>query len=653
MGMIGKDISSPKGDKDEAVTKLFAELERGIKRRRTEETRWEHNEKFDNMRQWGGELGEGDQITVNKLGAYIRDYRARVCYNDPRVKLTPKTSDGWSPISVPIAGVGGQPELDEMGMVKTKQVIPAKAKEALVNGILSAPMQNLQQTSGLLTKAGIIGYGVLKCGFRPIFETEQEPEGEQIIPIRDNKLDISGFKRNRFDGSIMEDDNGRFIDRNSDPVWEDFFVRWVPYRSIIIDPDGGNYWEDHRWVAEEELRSLEEVKNDPLFKDTKELEASGMRTDGDDEMFSTDTNGSDWSDSKSDPEKSDLKMVRLFHVYDMVNERYKVLADGYGKALRDVTWAELKISDHPYSDFRPNQIMGEFYPRPPATDLSPINEWYNIARQMEYKAMRNSVRKAFVRKGTMNAANLEQFTNDDDLAVVELDIPSQRPLSDAILPYTPPPVNAAIYGNSQKIAQDFDEVGGMSGESRGVASSNTATQVNYIESGSTGRIDHDRKIMAETWRRIFKKLIDYIDANMTTERAVMLQGTDGQVFQALIDPDMIAGDFDVDVDFEDMAPVNSGMQAAGRVQIAQIAGQAPHLFTSEPLVRGWLEPYGIKDQGFVDALVQASQMQMQMLMMQGQQAPGPVPEAGAPTSEADAISQSAAGQQAPRMQGAS
>ena len=98
--------------------------------------------------------------------------------------------------------------------------------------------------------------------------------------------------------------------------------------------------------------------------------------------------------------------------------------------------------------------------------------------------------------------------------------------------------------------------------------------------------------------------------------------------------------------------LKAAMQAAGRAQVAQIAGQAPWLFMDEALARGWLEPYGIKDQNFIDALVGAAQMQMQMMMMQGQQGSTPVPEAGPPQSEADAVSQTAAGQQVPRMSSA-
>jgi hypothetical protein len=654
--MIGNDVSSIKGDKEDFVEQWNARLQRGIKRRREEEDRWTHNESFEDLKQWhdaNGSLvsGQGDQITINKLGSYIRNYRAQVAYNNPRAKLTPKTSDAWEPIQVPIAGPGGQPALDPNGQVMTREVVPTKAREALLNNIVGASEQNIQQTSGLLTKAGILAWGPLKVGYRPVFESDHKIDGEQKIPIRDGRLDLSGFEKNRIDGSLIEDDDGRLIERTQIPIWEDFFIKFVNYRNIIIDPDGGNYWDDHSWVCEEEIRDLSEVKADKLFKNTKDLKASGYRADDNvNENFSA--SASEWSKTE-DKGRSDGEdpVVRLFHIYDIMNRRYYVLADGHGEALRDVSWNEIGIVDHPYVDFRPSEIIGEFYQRPIASDLAPINELYNIARSYELQAMGRSTRKTFTRKGALDTIELEKFTNDEDMAVIEVDIPRSQPLNDVLLPFTPPPVSDAIYGNVVRIGNDFAEIGGQTDEARGKASADTATQVQAMEGYSAGRVEHDRKILAETWRRAFKKLNDAIDRHMTKERAIQVQGTDGQTFQALVDPDMIAGDFDVEVDFEELGKPNTAMQSAERARIAQIAGQAPHLFMSEPLVRGWLEPSGITDQNFINALVEASQMQMQMMQMQAMGANSPQPNAGPPTSEAEAIAQSGAGQQVPRQSG--
>lgn len=648
------DVRKPnQGKSDDKVCKWLDEIQRGIKRRRKEEPRWDQVEKYDDLKHYDEEPASDDNVTVNKLGSFIRNYRAATCYNDPRVKLTPRTSDGFEPVQVPIVGPDGTPELDEMtGAVKTRGVVRATLRQDMINDIMASPKSSTQQTGALITKAGVTGWGCLKSYYKPIIETPPEPEGEQVIPVTDGKLDLSGFARNKVDGSLVEDDNGRLVQRSSIPVNEDFGICWVNYRNMIIDPDGGNYWDDHRWVCEEEIRTLAEVKADPLFKNTEDLGPSGRRVeDGDNDLEWTHSPGSDWSKPKDEQAEDPKNVVRLFHLYDLINKRYIVLADGHGDFLRNVSWDELKIVDHPYADFRPNQILGEFMPRPLGSDLAPINKWYDIARRYELRAMKRSNRKGFVRKGVLSAAAMEQLTNDEDMAWVDMDIQKHEALSDQILPFTPPPVNDALYANSKMISMDFDEVAGMSSESRGAAKADTATQVNVMEAHSGTRIEHDRKVLAETWRLAFKKLNDLIDANMTTERAVRLMGEDGVAFVGLVDPDMIAGDFEVSVDFKDMAPPNTAQQAAGRTQIAQIAGQAPHLFISEPLVRGWLEPFGLdRDQAFIEALVEASKMQMQVLAMQAQQAPGPVPEAGAPESEADALRQNAGGNQVPRMQ---
>ena len=145
---------------------------------------------------------------------------------------------------------------------------------------------------------------------------------------------------------------------------------------------------------------------------------------------------------------------------------------------------------------------------------------------------------------------------------------------------------------------------------------------------------------------IFKKLDDSLDANMTQPRAVNIQGTDGQAFTALIDHEMIVGDFDIDIDVEDMAPKNSGMESAQWIQASQVVGVSPWLVSDEILARTYCEKFGIKDDKYVQAIAQAAQaniaMQQQAMM----------PEAPPPTNEADAISQTAAGGQVPRMSSA-
>lgn len=645
--MIGRPVKQFSGAADDGVKWWMHQIDRGIKLRKEEETRWEHNESFEDLKQWGGEFGTEDEVTVNKVGSWIRSRRAALSYKNPRAKVTPKTTDGWEPIPVPVMGPDGTPKIDEMtGQVEVRLVLKHKVRESLLNNISSNPMFGFRKTISRLIKAGSLGYGVLKVGYRPIFETAYRKDDlEQKVKITPDGIDFSGYMTNPVTGQPILDDDGNLIDRTKIPAHEDWFIDWTHYRHMIIDPDGGNDHYRHCWVAQEYVRPLVDVKEDPLFKNTKDLEATG---DLNTEDMSRIAPTPEWFD-ESDKERS--KQIRLFEIWDFRNDRLIVLADGYGKALRDVP-IPVGAKYGPFVFYRPNEIIGaeeKFYPRPPVSDLAPINDEYNKARQQQLRAMKKSNRKILTKEGALDTVNLDKLTNGRDMEVVKVKVDGNYGIGDALVQLSSPPVNEALYRNIDQISQDFDEVGGMPGEDRGVASSNTATGVNRMAAGSGSRLAFDRDDLAECLREAFKKLDDSIEANMTIERAIQIVGEDGQAFTAIIDADMIAGDFDVDIDIEDMIPVDSAQQAALKVQVMQIAGQSPWLFSDEELAVGWGKEFGLKDINFLKALSRGAQQQMQMAMAPQQPM---VPEAPPPGNEADAMAQTGAGMQAPNMQGA-
>lgn len=641
--MIGRDVKQFSGDSDEGVRWWFTQLDRGIKRRRREEKRWDLYESFANGKQWwDGETkldyGGGDQVTVNKVRSYINTHRASVAFKNPVAKFTPRTPSGYEPIQVPVMGQDGTPQTDQMGQVVTRGVIPSKARENLFNDIISQPLFGLAQMIDRADQAAILGYGAAMVGYRPMFETAPKTEGEQMIPVGpDGQLDFSDYKLNQVTGLPVEDADGRLIRKSHLPVWEEWFIDWVSYRDIIIDPDGENDFMRHRWVAIEEVRYLDDVKADPLFENTEELQATGDY-DGEDHrrLFE------EWLEGEDEEDKA--KLVRLFHVYDFVKDKYLVLADGHGKALSDKTTPS-GITHSPLAMLRYQEILGEFYNHPKAADLVPINQWYNNSRRMEYIGSKASIRKPIIAKGKFDTANLDKLKSDVDMEFVFMNQDSAYPGESPISVFTPPPVNPSVYRASAAANADFDEMAG-SPEARGVASADTATQSNNLKEGEDARNSYERVQMKNWLVVLFKKLNDSIDANMTVERAVEIEDVEGQVFTALVDQDMIAGDFDIEIDVQEMAPTNSMQSAAMKQQLWTTLGQTPFLASNEVLARGICEDVGIKDENFIKALVQAAQMQIAMLQAQAQPT---VPEADAPKDEAQAVSQTGAGTQTRSM----
>ena len=640
--MIGKDVKQFDGDADKGVRWWFTQLDRGIRRRRKENDAWDRNEKFANGKHWEKDFGSGDQVMVNKVRSYINTHRASVAYKNPRAKFKPRTPAGYRTMEVPVMAAGGGPERDPAtGAIMTRTILPYKARERLFNDIISQPLFGLTETIDRVDQAAILAYAAAATGYRPIFETAPKKDGEQKIGVNpDGSLDISEYVPDPVDPRLpMKDDDGRLIRKSQIPVWEEWYIDWISYWNIIIDPDGENDFMQHRWVAIEQVRYLDDVKADPLFKNTKDLQETGDYAD-DEHRAKYES----WLEGEDEEDKA--KLVRLFHIYDFIKDRYLVLADGHGKALRDDV-TPLGITHSPLSILRYQEVLGEFYPHPKASDLVPINQWYNNSRRLEYIGAKHSLRKPLVIEGTFDDANLEKLSNDVDMEIVYYKnnaYPNQSPLE----VFSPPPVSGDIFAASAAASMDFDEMAG-SPEARGKATSDTATQSNNLQAGENARNIYERIQMRNFILVLFKKLNDSIDANMTVARAVQIEDEDGYAFTALVDKDMIAGDFDIEIDVQEMAPSDNAQMAANRVQLLQMSGSFPHQFSDPVRARGWCELFNIYDENFISSIVQGAQMQIQAMMVEMQ---AKMPEAPPPKDEADAISQSGAGSQVPAMQGA-
>lgn len=657
---IGDKINMTKGaSMDEDVQFWFTRLDRGIERRHQECDRWTANEAFIDMRQWsdGGDgyrLGNADEPTINKIASYVRTYRAAICYKNPRAKMWPKSSAGWEPVIVPVLGSDGRPVIGPDGVPKTKKIIRYQMREKLLNEIISGPMFRLRDTISRVVMSGCQGYGAAMVGYRPIYATAlpKDSDDEDIAIGPDGSLDLSAFQLNPLTGLPVLDDAGKPIKKADLPVWEEWFIDWVHYRSIIIDPDGGNDFMRHRWVAVEEIRTLEEVKADKLYTNTDDLEATGgLLQDKQDSL----RRRVDGNSGLSTLDRDDVKTVRLFRVFDLVKNRMIVLADGHGKMLRDVEMPR-GVAHSPLCFFRPNEVIGEteeFFPRPILSELIPLAAEKNYLRFLALAAAKKNIRKVIVDSGVFKPEEEEKFMSDVDMEVVHMDKKGQYGPDKAAWVMTASPVGMDVWNTLRANDADFDEIAGQGSESRGRTTSDTATAVGKRSQYEVTRYDFDRETLADFLQECFKKLDDSIQANMTQPRAVELIGDDGQAFMALVDREMIECDCDVGVDVTEMAPTDDSQQAAQMIQLAQVLGQNRWMATNEAVLRTMCERVRIKDENFISGVMQAAQesLQMEQAAMMAKSQPK-VPNAPPPTSEAQAIQQTGGGMQVPNMQGA-
>lgn len=638
--MLGQNLRAP-ASSDTRTKWWFSELERGIEKRNLRIEEWERNEKYA-FRDIEATQGE-DNTQVNKLGSWIEARTAALAYRNPRAKLQPRNADGWEPVEVPIIDPQIGPVIDEMtGMPKTKFIPRFKVREHTLNYLLSLPNFRAAAEGRLGIKAAQLhGIGCFKVGYTADFESTEEtapPVPADQVPFEDPEYLKENYE---YDGDTpMIDKEGMLVPKGQIPVNESWFIDWHDTKKMIFDPDGENRFADHRWVAYEYVKTLDEVKADPYFQNTDDLSATGSSRDKMHETAGVVGSFSGETGQAGDYRRRD-KLVRLFEIWDKEHGRLIVLADGHGKPLRDDPFPDgIDGKTGPWSFYRPVERLGEWYGHEPASDLRILNDWYNKANKQSMNEMRKAAWKGIIDKRVVSHQDIERLTGPrNEMVALDFEkVPGSNPTNVMQLLQFPS-VAPEMFRYSQIIAQNFDEVAGQPGESRGVASADTATQVKQLSARETMREDFQRAIYAECWREILKKLDDSIQANMTMEQAITINDGDGYAFMTMVTPELIMCDCDVDIDVEEMAPRDKMADKANFVQAMTVASQAPWLVMTPQGAEAFFEMFGINDRRLSNSISQGAMLQMQLAAAGAQGKQDAKPNNDPPRDEATAISQ--------------
>jgi hypothetical protein len=634
------DTKVPRGTEDR-VKEYQAEIRRAVKIRKDLMEEWQENEESC----YGDHFRDRDDRTkINKLGSFVESRTAALAHRNPRCKITPRNEAGWEPVTVPVIDPDTGPIMDQAidpmtGLPtmqpRTKTVPRYKVLENVVNYLLGSHDFRAAANGRLCVKSALVtGLGAMKVGYSADYTYTDETAPP--LPIEQAALtDINWLKANyEFSptGEPQVDANQMLVPKGQIPISEQWFVEWCDSKRMLFDPAGENDPASMQWVAYEYWRKLRDVKNDKTLKNTEDLKASGHEAE-DDEHYTYDEDDNDKS-----------KMVLLRELWDFKRSRLVVLAAGHSKMLRDDPIPDgVCKKTGPWAFYRPVEKPSSWYGQAPATVLMKINRFYDEANRTAMEEMRKSPIKVLVDKRFVKDEGVLTQLRSDQKAVVPIDmvdVSEAVGLDRVVFPVKYPSMAPEMFQYTRYIAQNFDEIAGQPAESRGVASANTAAQVNALTSREFLREDYQRSIYAESWRTILKKLVDSLQTNMTIDQAVTILDGDGYAWMAMASPEMIQGDYDADIDVQDMEPLNKQMDRANLVNMLTIVGQAPLLAADEQAFEGICEMFGLGDKRIAKGISRMAQMQMMVLASaKTPQKPG----SQAPENESDAIAQQGGG----------
>ena len=324
----------------------------------------------------------------------------------------------------------------------------------------------------------------------------------------------------------------------------------------IIVPFGTRVLDDCAWIAQRVIRPLSDVKGDPKYKHTKDLEGTHL------EMI--------YKDSKRvDFYKEMTKLcdwVEIWEIRDRKRKEICAFVPGYDEWIREPEEDVLQIEGLPYVDMNMNEDPQYFWGVSDVAIMEPQQLKCNEARTQAMLHRRAALLKFLVDKNIIDQEEIDKMCSENVAPVVRLKGPPG-----ASIVQLQPHIPADLIGWVEQIRSDVREMIGFSRQSSGElpAGRRTAREVDVATMAKEIRLDERRDMMADCFVDIIRKVNQVIFDKWDTSHIVQVVGYDGAKYWIEYTRDAIMGEYNVRVDVESMTPVTKALK---RKEIVELVG---------------------------------------------------------------------------------
>jgi hypothetical protein len=392
------------------------------------------------------------------------------------------------------------------------------------------------------------------------------------------------------------------------------FVRRIPAIQFRVSSSLKNLLHQNDWVGYWEWHYVEDIKRNKAYKNTATIKATGKLKD----TVSTDED--DYT--KDDPEGERAGMVKVWKIWDLRTKKRFVLCEGHKKYLLDGE----PFSFLPFAVMKFHEQLDNFYPMPPVHQWVCPQDEFNETRDSQRAHRRRFYRRYWTINGAMDPKEMDKLENGGDGVIAVANMPNP------IMPVPDAPMGADAWSHLAEIKQDMLIVSGVSGDQRGVAESETATQATIIDGRAKLRESSSRTRVAE-WLAAIARLIlltarekmalpfwitrnaDPAVLEQDPTAAIVIKGLWEEITAESID----GVDLDVTVELASMSPITEeAFRNSWNQVLALLTNPAllQVLALSPALLRRTLMLYGIRQENDI----QEVQNVIQQMMMMAQQA---------------------------------
>lgn len=450
-------------------------------------------------------------LPINLIFAYIKTELPSLYIKDPHIKINPKNRT----------------------TVNTSKVL-----EAVINYIWYYKKIKREIKKAIID-ALLIGHGWFKTGYTGKFGAVEDGHGGTIETIES----------------------------------EDFFAYRLPWDQIVFDPDAMDPPHDCEWIAHSVWLPLDEVKKNPLYKNTENLQANYEKKDGDYEE-----NHQKYEGKCCLTEVWHIKTKTVFTIAEGV-EDYIEAPKPWPYALRGYPFSFLKFN---FSNDDPYGISDVAIFEPQVLELIKV-------RSAALDHIKRFNRQLMTTPDNISDDEMNKITQGITASIAKVIDPTKV----MAIPY--PPLQTDVYALEERIKEDMINESGQSPAERGASqktSTRTKAELIFQRQGAENRRSEKIDLVEDFVEDIAGNLVALVkqfasdpyyvrilgakspelmkavQERPTSQRGVTEQG--GFTFTA----EDIEGEYDVEVVAGSSTPIDRGELTKTLLQLIELAPKA-------------------------------------------------------------------------------
>jgi hypothetical protein len=337
-------------------------------------------------------------------------------------------------------------------------------------------------------------------------------------------------------------------------------ARIIP--DVFIVPFGVRTLDDCPWVDHVVLRSLEDVKADRKYTNTKELEGTHL------EMLHKDPTKANFYKELS----SYADIVEIHEIRDFKRKEIKCFVPGYDKWIRPPTEDVLQIEGLPFVDFTFNED-GEYYWGPSDVQIiEPQQLEINEAKTQAMLHRRVALLKFLVEKGMIEDEEILKMISEEVGPVVKVKGDPNK-----VVALLQPHIPADLVQWVEVIRSEVRELLGQGKQQLGEAppGRRTAEEMRNVQMASDTRMDERRDIVADALVSMMRKINQIIFEKWTGEKVVQVVGVDAARYWVAYKGAENRAEYNLRVDVESMTPKTKMMKKREIVELIQALSKNP------------------------------------------------------------------------------